>query len=79
MSYPTEIGVQGQCIISGIIIQIVQLVHAVRGRHMMDCAIMDKEFQHLRGDNSQGKNARKYGLGKAKNWLNIGQGLSRKQ
>ena len=42
--YPVDIGVQGQCTIDGIIIQIIQVVHAFKGRPMMDCVIPLRNF-----------------------------------
>jgi len=41
---PVEIRVQGQCTISCIIFQVVQMVHAISRSPMMDCAVMLRDF-----------------------------------
>ena len=48
-SYPIDIGVQGKYTIGSISIQIVQVVHGVKGRPTMDCAIIIEEFPSLIG------------------------------
>ena len=43
-SYPLEIGVQGHCTINCIIIIIIQVVHAIKGRPMRIAQFIILEF-----------------------------------
>jgi len=52
-SYPVEIRVQGQCTINCRLFQGVHLVHAVRGRALMNCLINKREFLNNRGPITQ--------------------------
>jgi len=41
---PVDIRVQGQCTINCIIFRVVQMVHAISRRPMMDCTVVVRDF-----------------------------------
>ena len=41
---PVQIRVQGQCTTSCIILRVIQMVHAISRRPMMDCAVVVRDF-----------------------------------
>jgi len=59
LSYPVEIGFQGQCTISCIIFQVVQVVHVVKEGPKGIAQLLMSNFPNLKGANSSSNNARK--------------------